>query len=394
MRKRLTVIIALSFVISTILGTTGCNVEEDVFPDIVFSSESNETSLSSDYSGQIDNGFHELTVALPVNEETVNLLLKLYYAKNNDLFPSEMNGGDISIEYLNAINTPWVVNTVFTTNNGESTETLQALEDEGILPDIFLAYDMNSLISDGIIQPFDQYLSSDESLLSSGIYLNELEALRYGDSHYGIPFYSSVYLLAGSREYLPDDGVPSYSMSADELHEYIRSIPGINSDGSVYITRFYDADSLTPFLGEDYSLMIANEGLSAVTDSFGADPRVSRTCGMWLMNSAETDTWNTYYPDGLYFTMLPSENVNAVVYPLCLSADSDDAEFAADFAAFICYDRDAQMLLRRLESLRGFFPPVSARGVWDEMSADEVFGAQSMLYEQYMPNAVFTVAGD
>lgn len=394
MRKRLTVIIALSFVISTILGTTGCNVEEDVFPDIVFSSESNETSLSSDYSGQIDNGFHELTVALPVNEETVNLLLKLYYAKNNDLFPSEMNGGDISIEYLNAINTPWVVNTVFTTNNGESTETLQALEDEGILPDIFLAYDMNSLISDGIIQPFDQYLSSDESLLSSGIYLNELEALRYGDSHYGIPFYSSVYLLAGSREYLPDDGVPSYSMSADELHEYIRSIPGINSDGSVYITRFYDADSLTPFLGEDYSLMIANEGLSSVTDSFGADPRVSRTCGMWLMNSAETDTWNTYYPDGLYFTMLPSENVNAVVYPLCLSADSDDAEFAADFAAFICYDRDAQMLLRRLESLRGFFPPVSARGVWDEMSADEVFGAQSMLYEQYMPNAVFTVAGD
>ena len=394
MRKRLTVIIALSFVISTILGTTGCNVEEDVFPDIVFSSESNETSLSSDYSGQIDNGFHELTVALPVNEETVNLLLKLYYAKNNDLFPSEMNGGDISIEYLNAINTPWVVNTVFTTNNGESTETLQALEDEGILPDIFLAYDMNSLISDGIIQPFDQYLSSDESLLSSGIYLNELEALRYGDSHYGIPFYSSVYLLAGSREYLPDDGVPSYSMSADELHEYIRSIPGINSDGSVYITRFYDADSLTPFLGEDYSLMIANEGLSAVTDSFGADPRVSRTCGMWLMNSAETDTWNTYYPDGLYFTMLPSENVNAVVYPLCLSADSDDAEFAADFAAFICYDRDAQMLLRRLESLRGFFPPVSARGVWDEMSADEVFGAQSMLYEQYMTNAVFTVAGE
>jgi len=394
MRKRLTVIIVLSFVISTILGTTGCNVEEDVFPDIVFSSESNETSLSSDYSGQIDNGFHELTVALPVNEETVNLLLKLYYAKNNDLFPSEMNGGDISIEYLNAINTPWVVNTVFTTNNGESTETLQALEDEGILPDIFLAYDMNSLISDGIVQPFDQYLSSDESLLSSGIYLNELEALRYGDSHYGIPFYSSVYLLAGSREYLPDDGVPSYSMSADELYEYIRSIPGINSDGSVYITRFYDADSLTPFLGEDYSLMIANEGLSSVTDSFGADPRVSRTCGMWLMNSAETDTWNTYYPDGLYFTMLPSENVNAVVYPLCLSADSDDAEFAADFAAFICYDRDAQMLLRRLESLRGFFPPVSARGVWDEMSADEVFGAQSMLYEQYMPNAVFTVAGE
>ena len=394
MRNRVVLIVFSICLLPFILGITGCAVEEDGFPDIDFPEVREETSSYSNDPVYASNDFHEITVALPVSDQTVSLLMKMYYAKNNDLFPSEMNGGDISIEYLNAINTPWVVNTVFTTNNGESTETLQALEDEGILPDIFLAYDMNSLISDGIVQPFDQYLSSDESLLSSGIYLNELEALRYGDSHYGIPFYSSVYLLAGSREYLPDDGVPSYSMSADELHEYIRSISGINSDGSVYITRFYDADSLTPFLGEDYSLMIANEGLSSVTDSFGADPRVSRTCGMWLMNSAETDTWNTYYPDGLYFTMLPSENVNAVVYPLCLSADSDDAEFAADFAAFICYDRDAQMLLRRLESLRGFFPPVSARGVWDEMSADEVFGAQSMLYEQYMPNAVFTVAGD
>lgn len=394
MRKRLTVIIVLSFIISTILGTTGCNVEEDVFPDIVFSSESNETSLSSDYSGQIDNGFHELTVALPVNEETVNLLLKLYYAKNNDLFPSEMTGADISLEYLNAINTPWVVNTILTTNTGETYETLQTLEEENIDPDIFLTSDMNDLITEGMIIPYDQYLSSDESIMSSSIYLNALEALRSGQNHYGIPFYTSVLLIAGSREYLPEEGIPSYTLTGEDLHEYIRSIPEMNAEGSAYITRFYDAESLSPYLGSDYSDSLISEGLSSTTDSFGADPRVSRTCGMWLMNSSEVDTWNTYYPDGLYFTMLPTESVNAVVYPLCISSTSDDPAFATDFATFICFDKDAQLLLRRLESLRGFFPPVSTRSVWDQLSSDELFGAQSMLYEQYMNDAVYSISGD
>ncbi len=394
MRKRIVSILILSLILSSILGITGCNVEEDSFPNLVFPEVTVETSDVNDDTSYSINDFHEITVALPLSEQTINVLMKLYYAKNNDLFPSEMNGGDISIEYLNAINTPWVVNSVLTTYTGENTDTLQTLEDNGIAPDIFLASDIEGFISDGSVVAWDQFLYSDESVLSSSVYLNEFEALRYDDAHYGIPFYSSVYLLAGSREYLPEDGIPSYTMTSEELHDFIRSIPGINSDGSAYITRFYDAESLTPYLGEDYSSSLINEGLSSVSDSFGADPRVSRTCGMWLMNSAEFDTWNYYYPDGLYFTMLPTDRVNAVVYPLCLSAESDDAEFAAGFASFICFDRDAQMLIRRLESLRGFFPPVSSSGVWDEMSSDESFGAQSMLYEQYMSNAVYSPAGN
>ena len=52
------------------------------------------------------------------------------------------------------------------------------------------------------------------------------------------------------------------------------------------------------------------------------------------------------------------------------------------------------MLMRRLESLRGYFPPVVNRGVWDVMSSDSEFGTQVMLYEQYMDNAVYTAAED
>ena len=119
------------------------------------------------------------------------------------------------------------------------------------------------MISHNEALSFDPYLSNDYSLSSSSIYLGAVEALRHGQDHYGLPFYSSVYMLAGSSEFLPEDGVPSYNLSGEELIEYIRSIPGINADGSVYITRFYDAGSLTPFMGEEYSSSLINEGLSS-----------------------------------------------------------------------------------------------------------------------------------
>ena len=395
MRKHLTSITLIISLLLSCFYMAGCSAEENAFPHINFSDNSRRTTrIETEEEDTTASGLHEITVALPLSDETVNLLMKLYYAKNNDLFPVDMTGADISIEYLEAISTPWVVNTITTTGTGESFNTLESLAADGIYPDIYLAADMNEMISEDMVIPFDQYLYNDESISSSFVYMAALEALRSGSEHYGLPFYSSVYLLAGSREFLPESGVPSYSMSVDELVNYIEDIPGINSEGNTYITRFYDADSLIPFLGEDVADTLSNEGLSSTTDNFGADPRVSRSCGMWLMNSGEFETWSSYYPDGLYFTMLPTENVNAVVYPVCLSATCEDTEFAADFAAFICFDKDAQMLLRRLETLRGYFPPIYTDGVWSLMSSDEQFGSQAMLYEQYMDYADYSVAVD
>ncbi len=374
---------------------TGCQAEQNDFPHLNFSDNSfRHLRQDTEDDVALESDLHEITVALPLSDNTVNLLMKLYYAKTNNLFPEDMTGADIGIEYLEAINTPWIVNTITTTGVGESYENLETLEQDGIVPDIFLASDMNELVNQGLVSSFDSFLSTDESLSSSSIYVEALDALRNDNDHYGLPFYSTVYLLAGSREYLPEDGVPSFNINADDLIDYIGDIPGINSEGNVYVTRFYDADSLIPFLGEDYSESISNMGWSSTTDSYGADPRVSRSCGMWLMDSGEFDTWSAYYPDGLYFTMLPTDRVNATVYPVCLSSSCTDAEFAASFASFICFDKDAQMLLRRLETLRGYFPPISSRGVWDLISTDEQFGAQTMLYEQFMSYALYEVAED
>ena len=394
MRRNIISVFLIFTLVFSCLVTAGCNVEEDEFPVLDFPEESTDSMTSSEGdSDQTVTDLQELTVALPLSDETVNLLMKLYYAKNNDLFPAEMSGADISLEYLEAINTPIVINTVTTTSTGATYDNLTSLRSDGIEPDIFLAGDVNELTEQGLVIPLDNYLFNDSSLSSYSIYIDSLEALRNGEYHYGLPFYSTVYMFAGSSEYLPDTGVPPFSMNSDELLDFIHSIPAYNSDGT-YITRVYYSDQILALLGEDFTNELEYDGLTSSTDSFGADPRVSRTCGMWLMNSGEFDTWSSYYPDGLYFTMLPSPTVNAVVYPVCVSSSCSDSEFAADFAAFLCFDKDAQMLMRRLESLRGFFPPITTRGVWDEMSTDPAFGAQSMLYEQYMSNAVYRVAED
>ena len=394
MRRHIISVLIIFSLMFSCLGTAGCHVEEEEFPELDFPEESVESQPSSDDdSNQTSAELQELTVALPLSDETVTLLMKLYYAKNNDLFPAEMTGADISLEYLDAINTPWVINTVTTASTGETADNLTTLSTDGIEPDLLLAGDINDLIEQGTIIPLDEFLFNDSSLSSYSIYLDALESLRYGDDHYGLPFYSSVYMLAGSTEFLPESGVPPFSMGSDELLSYVHSIPSYNNDGT-YITRFYYSDSISELLGEDFADSLEYDGLTSSTDSYGADPRVSRTCGVWVMNSSEFDTWSSYYPDGLYFTMLPAGNVNAVVYPICVSSTCTDPEFAADFAAFICFDKDAQMLMRRLEALRGFFPPITTRGVWDEISTDPDFGAQSMLYEQYLTSAIYDVAGD
>ena len=394
MRRHIISVFTIFTLIFSCLLTAGCNVEDDEFPVLDFPEESIESSLASDVNSELTSaGLQEITVALPLSDETVNLLMKLYYAKNNDLFPAEMSGADISLEYLEAINTPIVVNTVTTTSTGITSDNLTTLRYEGIEPDIYLAGDLNELTQQGLTIALDDYLFNDSSLSSYSIYTDSLEALRIGENHYGLPFYSTVYMMVGSSEYLPDTGVPPFSMSPDELVGFIRSMPAYNNDGT-YITRVYYSEQISDLLGDDLTDTLEYEGLTSSTDSFGADPRVSRTCGMWIMNSGEFDTWSTYYPDGLYFTMLPSSVVNAVVYPLCISSTCSDPEFASDFASFLCFDKDAQMLMRRLESLRGFFPPITTRGVWDEMSTDPAFGAQSMLYEQYMSNALYRVAED
>ncbi len=395
MSRKPFVFLVIFAVISLCLSLAGCSVDEESFPELEFTYDTSETGISETSLTEDNyNDLHEISVALPLSDETVTLLMHLYYAKCNGMIGEEMNGSDISIEYLEAINTPWIVHSITTANTGASVQNLQDLSEDGAMPDIFLASDINDVTGEHLNIPLDSYLSNYSALNSSSVYLGALEALRDGNEHYGIPFYSTVYMLAGNRDFLPESGVPAFTLSPEELLDHISSIDSYSYDDGVSITRFYDADTLEGLVDESFIEALEDDQLSEQYDSYGADPRVSRTCGMWLMNSGEFDTWNSYYPDALYFVMLPTANVNAVVYPLCISSTCDDADFATDFASFICFDKDAQMLIHRVEELRGFFPSIPNQGVWVQMSDDPLFGSQTMLYEQYMNTADYVVAED
>jgi len=380
MYSRFSKIVSLILSLLIVLSFSGCFSEESDFPDLVFSQE--DTLGADDLSNSpinSNNSLHEITVALPLTDETVNYLMKLYYAKTNGMFPDNQSGYDISLEYLDAISTTWVVNTMTTTGEGESYDAIVSMDNSDSVPDLFLTSDMIRLNDDGLIVPLDSFLSNN-SYLSSSMYLGALEPMLGDNGYTGLPFYSTVLMIAGNKDYSPESSIPSFSMTSDELLDYVNSMQQDYDFVSVY-----NPEEFNQYLGD---------GFFDTNEYSGGDARLSRSCGIWLMNSGEFNTWNSYYPDGLYFTMLPTENVFATVYPVCVSSSSNEIDFAADFASFICFDRDAQMLINRLEIERGYFPSISSPAVWEILSNDSEFGSQAMLYEQFMSDAVYRLPED
>ena len=78
------------------------------------------------------------------------------------------------------------------------------------------------------------------------------------------------------------------------------------------------------------------------------------------------------------------------VYPLCVSSNSKEQQLAADFAAFVSLDRDALLLINRLEPKLGYLPLVYSSEVWDQKISDPQFGYIVSVYENMMPEAVYT----
>ena len=64
-------------------------------------------------------------------------------------------------------------------------------------------------------------------------------------------------------------------------------------------------------------------------------------------------------------------------------------QFAADFAAFISYDEDAQLLIYRLENMEGLMPLVRSGKVWNMAGNEGVFGAMVSDFRQTMDYAVY-----
>ena len=410
---------------SSLVCISSCSKTEDEFPEMDFDetqvAESSEVQVEETELDYIEN-YHEISVALPYSDETINRVAKLFYLENTSFNPRMLNGRDISLDYLDSVDIPYIIHSVSIPNEGIGINTMAQYRNTSTVPDIYLTYDIDSIVESGFALPIDNY-AGDIVFDNNGIYANALLQDSVDGNTYGLPLYQSVMMIYGSSQYIPSSGQLPWRTTTSQLRNYLNNI---NSEFDVeeldvipfadasqmipYLTSAYNEDIPTPYgcLGVDNKqplidgvTFVSNQyrnGNSADYNEDGSDPRVTRNVGLWMDSSADVLRWSQYYPNGLYFTSLPTASSHsnitpyASVYSVCISNSCHDVEFAADFMTYICLDEDAQMLLTRLEPKPGFLPVVKSSYVWDMVCGEDVFGGQAALYKDYIGDAVYCPA--
>lgn len=424
-------IVALVLVVSMLFMLTSCYKPKSTFPVIDSPTDSEDvtdgTSESSTADDSIDD-FVYLSVALPYSQTTIEYLSKLYYAKSNNLLDVAQTGADVSLDYLDSINnTSWDIKSVQTSYDGVSVSDLENWEKDSYTPDIFLADNVEELYASGRIDSLNSYLFNNSLLRADNVYINSISECSFDNELYAIPHLSTVVIVAGNKDYsLSENDVLGidYSYTLTALYEYLNGVDAlynaeVQTGESKLVLPFYEIGDLLPYIGymaddASHSFMFINEEvddtdvdalvdrieafyideLSSSMQMWGSDARTERNASMWLINSSEIYSWNQYYPDKMYYLPLPTSD-NSYVAPMlnmksvCISSSCANKELAADFAAFISLDSDAQMLLRRLEPQTGVLPVISSIALWNYIEDESDFGRIASFYEAYMNNAVY-----
>jgi len=368
-----------------------------------------------------------LNVALPYQDSTVKYLALMYYAKKNSLWDNNSTGANIDLERLDAIDTNLIITSSRTSDEGVSSSILTGWNNGSSMPDLFFASDINDAVNSGLVIPVNDYIDTDTSFDNDKIYANcAMECMKDGKL-YGIPHSLSVELLIGNSDFIPSTGRPPVIYTCDTLEEYLGAIKSEYKD----IIPLMSASDLIPYIGsafnhgartsfmlnEEYKAQpiltqnvfeneldfignLYSDGLTADKSANGASPVFSRNCGLWAGSSASLKTWEIYYPDNIYTIFLPSYDQdtqsapNVHIYPLCVSTSAKNPKLAADFASFISFDQDAQLLIQRCESRSGFFPVTRSSAVWDRIYEDVAVAQTSYILKQILDKAEFVPADD
>ena len=402
---------------------TGCKKGDDMFPEIDLPEGrpevTEETNVTADPSS--DSDIRELNVALPYSDLTIQCLAAMYYCKNNGLWDSSDTGLSIDTDYLSSVATNYVVTNIGCGSTGANLDSVRSWSGADELPDLFLAQDSNAVWKAGYAAELNGYLSDNAYLTGQGIYAGALNADSEDGVFYGVPHYCSVKIVMGNIEFIPEEsGKLQTKNTTEDLSDYLEEI-----SGEYECAAFASAYELIPYLGsafnddaptsymafEEYSkdresaMEIINSASSYVRDMYsnslaldsidGADPVYSRKAALWVDSSANVRAWSEYYPGSLYLLHLPCDDASNVgvpyvsTYSLCVSKKSANTDFAAEFAAFISYDTDAQLLIYRLENMTGLMPLSRNDAVWDLISDDPLFGHMASDFRQTMDNAVY-----
>ena len=409
-------------------GVAGCSREEAVFPEIPGEPEASSPAQETESTSSDTKSITTLNVALPYSDDTVRYLSAMFYMKRNGTWDDMYTGADIDLATLDGVSTDYVITNNEVPSKGSDLVSIKSWDDSGTMPDIFLAQDCASVYSGGYCTELNDYISGSEYVDMSLIYGDALQYASEGGIFYGLPHYSSAIVLYGNSDYIPSSGVLASKYTTSELADYLEEIASENEGSGV--VPFASAYKLVPYIGgsfdddKSYSFMLNEEyaddkkkaaavlesvieyvgafydqGIAANTDESGADPVFARNAAVWLDTSDAVVTWSEYFPGKLYVMRLPcSDTDNPGVpylepYCLCISTGCEDKEFAAEFAEFITYDVDAQLLIYRLEDMSGYLPVIRDQSLWDMVCADEIFGDEAYVYSQIMDNAVYCPAG-
>lgn len=409
---------------SLLLSMTSCKADIKEFPELSFEDdgdvqESTDEMVEETLSMDITNSVYSLSVALPYSQDTVSRLLKLYYLKQTDSMPEQTFGSDINLEYLDSVNTPWIVNVINIPNEGVDVTTIESWSHSGGVPDLFLVSDFDTIVDSNYAEPLDNYLG-DNDMSSCGLYGNAITGCMTTDGTYGIPLYQSFIVLYGNQDYIDGSEQLPFRNTYSDFRDYLINIDGLYNNGEedagiVPLARGYE---LIPYItGGSYMMMDAdlasdsldagveravtyvddlyNSGITSNYDNEGLDPVISRRAAFWLDSSTNMQRWSEYYPNSIYYSLPPiysdnsTVNLFATVYPVCLSTSCDNKDFAADFAAFICMDLDALMLIQRLEPTVGYYPVSDSDFLWEIICGDDVYGSVSMIFRQNLDNAIY-----
>ncbi len=402
---------------------TGCKKGDDMFPSIEDPNVQEDPSESTDETSDPLSGgdIRQLRVALPYSDLTIQCLAAMLYCKNNGLWDSTDDGLTIDTAFLSSVATNYVVTNIGCSSTGANLEVVKNWENTNGMPDLYLAQDSYSMWRAGYAADLNEYLSDNSYLNSQHIYSGALTADSENGVFYAVPHFCSAMIVMGNSEYIPsEEGKLQTKNTTDDLRDYLEAI---NDEYSC--AAFASAYELIPYIGSAFngdkptSYMVYDEYLNDkdsareivanasdyVRDFYysslaqdqidGADPVYSRKAALWVDSSANVRAWSVYYPGSLYLLHLPCEDAsNAGVpyvstYSLCVSKDADNSEFASEFAAFISFDQDAQLLIYRLENMTGLMPLTRNDAVWDMISEDDLFGHMASDFRQTMDNAVF-----
>jgi len=412
---------ALALCMTMLLGA--CRRESDIFPSLneVPSATKQTETETSDKNKIGTDGIRSLEVALPYSEQTIRCLSAMFYSKNNGTWDSSVSGATVNLDSLAATATNYVIRNTGVTNDGASLENLKGWRESGSEPDLYLAADPESASDAGLAADISIYASRTRYIDGSKIYAASLSSQIVEGRLYGLPHYCAATVIFGNRDYVPKEGRLQAKYTAEDFTKYLEHIAGtykciplasgyelmpylgscFSGDKTVsyMMNREYraDKDSAENVINaaSTYVRRLYETKMSANADKDGADPVYSRNAALWVDSSASCRTWEEYYPGKLYFLQLPCSSIsNSGVpylraYSLSVSQKCEDMQFAVDFASFISYDEDAQLLIYRLENMEGLMPLVRSGKVWSMAGNEGVFGTMVDDLRQTMDNAVY-----